>query len=407
MKHSTGTCTHSSTCAKLFVITIFLLSTVAFSISPVEGEGSKLLRMLEARIMLNSTVLVRISSTPGFYQWQYFKNSFYDANKSYWHSYVVDRIAEAFGLSDYRVLRAEEDETSYAFVVELTFQLNGSGRYVEQNGTLTILDSFKPNGEYFSSIKIESERNIYDCSPRNRVLPRIWYSTQKIEWRNTDYSDAPREYRICFKIPLRIVSNLPSDVTWRIYLNSKLVASTSGNVSLIYVDEADEVSVERVVKGQEGVRYFCGFPSLPAALEANRTLSFNYTKEYRVSLNSTIRVETVIVNSYGHSIPYEFWVTENTSLTVSVIPIMIEGSFTNHVFDGWVDNDGTRLGVNFTVTRPMMLTAVWREELNLTNTTIVVSALIFAFLIPELRKRVSVEVVWKKPGYQAQEEWGE
>jgi hypothetical protein len=52
----------------------------------------------------------------------------------------------------------------------------------------------------------------------------------------------------------------------------------------------------------------------------------------------------------------------------------------------------------------MVLTAVWREELNFTNTIIVVSALIFAFLIPELRKRVSVEVIWKKPGEQAQEE---
>jgi hypothetical protein len=360
--------------------------------------------MLEVRILLNSTVLVRISSTPGFYQWQHFKNSFYDTNKSYWHSYVIDRMIEAFGLLDYCVLRAGENETSHAFVVELTFQLNGSERYVEQNGTLTILDSFKQGGEYFSSIKIESERHIYDCSPRDKVWPSIWYSTQGIEWKNADFSDAPEEYEVCFKIPLRVASNLPSNVTWSIYLNSKPVANTRGNVFLIYVEEVDEVSVERVVKGQEGVRYVCGFPSIPAALEVNRTLSFNYVREYRVSLNSTITAEAVIVNGYRHSIPYEFWVTENTSLTVSLIPIMIEGSFTNHVFDGWVDSDGTRLGVNFTAVRPMVLTAVWREELNFTNTIIVVSALIFAFLIPELRKRVSVEVIWKKPGEQAQEE---
>ncbi|MBO3832891.1 MAG: hypothetical protein FGF51_05835 [Candidatus Brockarchaeota archaeon] len=250
---------------------------------------------------------------------------------------------------------------------------------------------------------MESEGNMYDCSPRDKAWPRIWYTTHELEWRNADLSDAPEEYEVCFKIPLRVVSNLPRDITWRIYLNSEPVADVKGEASLIYVNEADEVSVDRMIEGQEGVRYVCGFNTLPAALEVNRTLSFNYIREYRVSLDSRVKIEAVSVNGYRHSLPYEFWTAENTSLSVSVIPMVIEGSFTNHVFDGWEDSDGARLSVNFTVGRPMRLTAVWREELNIANIAIVVSALILAFLIPELRKRVSVEIVWEKPGEQARE----
>ncbi|MGB9622949.1 MAG: hypothetical protein ACPL07_03795, partial [Candidatus Bathyarchaeia archaeon] len=152
-----------------------------------------------------------------------------------------------------------------------------------------------------------------------------------------------------------------------------------------------------------GVRYVCGFPQLPVALEANRTLSFNYTREYRVSLDSMLKVEAVIVNGYRYSLPYDFWASENASLSVTVVPAVIEGSFTNHVFDGWVDSNGARLGTSFTVDRPMRLTALWREELNLTNIAIVASALVIAFLIPELKKRVSVEVIWEKPSGQAEE----
>lgn len=373
----------------------------------VAGEKQfKLLRTLEVRILLNSTVLIRVSSTPEAYHWQYF-NNFYNLNRSYWHSQVIDAIVEALSLKDYRLLRAGENEVKNAFIVELVFQLKDSGRYIEQNGTLSILDAFKRSGEYFSSVRVESERSIYDCSPREKARPRIWYSTQYVEWRNADLSDAPEEYKIYFKIPLHVVSNLPRDAVWRIYLNSKPVADVRGEASLIYVDETDEVSVDRIVKGQEGIRYVCGFNSLPAALEVNRTLSFNYIKEYRVSLDSRVKIEVVNVNGYQYSLPYEFWVAENTSLNVLVTPVVIEGSFTNHVFDGWVDSDGTRLSVNFTVWRPMRLTAVWREELNITNTAIVVSALILAFLIPELRKRVSVEIIWEKPGEQTREEDGD
>ncbi|MEM1558548.1 MAG: hypothetical protein QXG12_08145, partial [Thermoproteota archaeon] len=361
---------------KTLTIILLLLSVAAFNMLSVAGEKQfKLLRTLEVRILLNSTVLIRVSSTPEAYHWQYF-NNFYNLNRSYWHSQVIDAIVEALSLKDYRLLRAGENEVKNAFIVELVFQLKDSGRYIEQNGTLSILDAFKRSGEYFSSVRVESERSIYDCSPREKARPRIWYSTQYVEWRNADLSDAPEEYKIYFKIPLHVVSNLPRDAVWRIYLNSKPVADVRGEASLIYVDETDEVSVDRIVKGQEGIRYVCGFNSLPAALEVNRTLSFNYIKEYRVSLDSRVKIEVVNVNGYQYSLPYEFWVAENTSLNVLVTPVVIEGSFTNHVFDGWVDSDGTRLSVNFTVWRPMRLTAVWREELNITNTAIVVSALI-------------------------------
>ncbi|MBO3842578.1 MAG: hypothetical protein FGF48_09240 [Candidatus Brockarchaeota archaeon] len=386
---------------------LLLLLIAAFNMSSAVGEKQlRLQRTLEVRILLNSTVLVRVSSTPGAYYWQYFKDSFYNLNRSYWHSQAIDMIIQAFGLTGYRVLGAGEDEAKYAFIVELVFQLEDSRRYVERNGTLSILDPYKPSGEYFSSVRVESEGNMYDCSPRDKAWPRIWYSTHELEWRNADLSDAPEEYGICFKIPLRIASNLPRDVAWRIYLNSEPVADVKGEASLIYVNEDDKVSVDRIIEDQEGVRYVCGFHTLPAALEVNRTLSFNYIREYRVSLDSRIKIEAVSVNGYRHNLPYEFWTAENTSLSVSVIPVVIEGSFTNHVFDGWEDSDGARLSVNFTVGRPMRLTAVWREELNIANTVIVVSALILAFLIPELRKRVSVEIIWEKPSEQTRERDG-
>jgi len=385
-----------------FIIILSLLSAIFLNASSVRGEAQpKLLRMLEIKILSNSTVLARLLSTPETHAWQAFKDYFYDLNKSYWHSHAIDRLVEMFELRKYRVLQTGEDEAKNAFIVEVVFQLNDSKRYKERNDSLSILDSFKSNGEYLSSLSIRSERNIYDCTPRDRAWPRIWYSTQKLEWWSTTLSDAPDEYKIYFKIPLHVISNLPSNVTWRIYVNSELVVEEKENTSLIYVDETDIVAVEKIVNGRDGVRYVCNSPSLQAWLGVNRTLSFIYIVEYRVSLDSMLSVAAVNIDDHQYNLPYEFWVAENTSLNVSLIPTVVEGSFTNHVFDGWVDSNGATYGMNFIVRRPMRLTAVWREELNLINIVIIISALIFAFLIPELKKKVSIEIIWEKPSKQA------
>lgn len=388
---------------KLFVMISFLLYIATFSILQVKGEEQpRLLRMLEMEVLSNSTVIVSLSSTPEIHGWQFFKNSFYNLNKSYWNSYVVNKVVEMFDLLNYRVLKAEEDDARYAFIIKVAFQLKDSKRYVKQNDTLSILDAFKPDGEYLSSIRVESERNIYDCTPRDKVWPQRWYFTQRIEWRNIAFSDAPEEYEIYFKIPLRILSNLPSDIMWRIYIDSKLVEAR-GNVFPIYVDDSDIVSVEEIIEDQDGVRYVCNSSSLRASLEVNRTLSFYYVTEYKVSLDSVLKAKAITINGYEYTLPYEFWVAENYSLNISMIPMMVEGSFINHVFDGWVDSNGTRLGRSFTVSRPMRLTAIWRRELNLTNIAFIVFALVFALLIPELKKRVSIEIIWDKPSKNPEE----
>jgi len=291
-----------------FFIILPLLSAIFLNTSPMRSEAQpKLLRMLEIKIVSNSTVLARLSSTPENYAWQAFKDYFYDLNRSYWHSHAIDRLVEMFELRKY--LRAGEDEAKNAFIVEMAFQLNDSKRYEERKGALSILDSFKSNGEYLSSLRIGSERNIYDCTPRGRVWPRIWYSTQKLEWWSSTLSDAPDEYKIYFKIPLHVISNLPSNVTWRIYVNWGLVIETKGNTSLIHVDETDTVAVdEKIVNGRGGVRYVCNSPSLQAWLAVNRTLSFIYIVEYKVSLDSMLNDAIVNIDGYRYNLPYEFWV---------------------------------------------------------------------------------------------------
>ncbi|MBO3832892.1 MAG: hypothetical protein FGF51_05840 [Candidatus Brockarchaeota archaeon] len=101
---------------------LLLLLIAAFNMPSAVGEKQlRLQRTLEVKILLNSTVLVRVSSTPGAYYWQYFKDSSYNLNRSYWHSQAIDRMVQAFGLTDYRVLGAGEDEAKYAFIVELVF----------------------------------------------------------------------------------------------------------------------------------------------------------------------------------------------------------------------------------------------------------------------------------------------
>ncbi|MGQ9597741.1 MAG: hypothetical protein ACUVUS_10345, partial [Thermoproteota archaeon] len=85
---------------------------------------------------------------------------------------------------------------------------------------------------------------------------------------------------------------------------------------------------------------------------------------------------------------------ENTTLTIGLKPEIIEGSFTNHVFDHWVDSGGEEFKDHVLVDRPLSLNTAWREELNTFNISIVVIMLIIAFAIPELKKRVSIEIVW-------------
>ncbi|MBO3800518.1 MAG: hypothetical protein FGF52_05655 [Candidatus Brockarchaeota archaeon] len=122
--------------------------------------------MLEVKIFSNSTVIAKVSSTPVFYSWESFKNTIYSLNKSYFHSFVVNRISEIFGLSEYNVIQTGEDDASYSFITEVSFKLSNGKRYNEQNDSLSIIDFFKAHGEFLSKVRIESEKDIYDCTPR-------------------------------------------------------------------------------------------------------------------------------------------------------------------------------------------------------------------------------------------------
>lgn len=86
-------------------------------------------------------------------------------------------------------------------------------------------------------------------------------------------------------------------------------------------------------------------------------------------LNTVYRVEHhVAVSSQIGEAAGEGWYVEGSTATVSVAPSIIpKDFFTNHVFDGWVENGSKASSstvYSFTVTRPVRLTASWRTELN-------------------------------------------
>jgi len=383
----------------ILLILLFMIPLVLHA--HAYNGNPKLIRMLELKILSNSTIIARVSSTS--LTWGFFKENFYRVNESYWHYNTLDKIVKMFGLSDYHILRMGEEESQRAFIVELAFQLNDCRNYENESGMLKIIDPFKKDEEYLSSVRIESEINIYDCSPKDRVWPQSWFSTREIEWHNHNFTEAPDEYNMFFKIPVFVVTNLPPDSMWNLYINSKLV-KVIGRSFIIYVNEGDIVSVEKIFEYGNDIRYVCystHVQILYATIILNRTLSFQYNVEYMISFDSKVNVETIIVNGFKYSMPFKTWISENTLVNASVIPAFIQGSFVNHVFDGWINSNGTRLSTSFTASKPMKLTTVWREELNTTNIAIVISILILAFLIPELRKRVSIEIIWENPGEQA------
>ncbi|MEM1548877.1 MAG: hypothetical protein QXM02_07670 [Thermoproteota archaeon] len=375
-------------------IPIILLFMIPFTLHAHAYNGNpKLIRMLELNILSNSTIIARVSSTS--LTWGFFKENFYRVNESYWHYNTLDKIVKMFGLSDYHILRMGEEESQRAFIVELAFQLNNCKNYENGSGRLKIIDPFKENEEYFSSVKIESQINIYDCSPRDKVLPLSWFSTRKLEWYNHAFYEAPDEYYIFFKIPIYVITTLPPDSVWRLYVNSEYM-EVVGNSSMIYVDEGDIVSVERILEYKNDTRYVCYSPLsyiLYATVMFNRTLIFRYNVEYLVSFDSKVSVEAIIVNGFKYSAPFKTWVCENTIVNASIVPASVQGSFVNHVFDGWIDDEGRRFNESFIVTEPMRLSTLWRKELNIDNIAIIIIILTIGFLIPEIRKRVAVEVI--------------
>jgi len=381
---------------KIGIVTVPVIILLLLAFTPCAyaetSSNPKLTRMLELKVFSNSTAIAKVSSTS--LVWSFFKKYYYELNESYWHYYAVDRIVKMFRLSDYHILRMGE-ETQGGFAVELTFQFNDCGTYEKDSGRLRIVDSFKENGEYLSLIKIKSEINIYDCSPRDRIWPFTWLYTREIEWYNTGLYEAPDEYYLFFKIPIRVITNLPPDSVWRLYVDSKPV-EIFGNSSTIYVEGGSIISVERILEYGNDIWYVCYSPSVYisyASITLNRTLSFRYIKEYMVYFDSRIEIKAIVFNGLEYAVPFKTWVAENTSVNVSVIPAYVQGSFINHVFDGWIDDNGEMLGKSFIVTKPMRLSPFWRRELNYTNITIVIVVLIVGFLIPEVRKRVSIEIV--------------
>ncbi|MBO3800517.1 MAG: hypothetical protein FGF52_05650 [Candidatus Brockarchaeota archaeon] len=173
-------------------------------------------------------------------------------------------------------------------------------------------------------------------------------------------------------------------------MNSEKVVDAQGNSFLIYAYETDTINVDEAIEYSEGIRYVCKSFSLPVSFEVNRTLLFNYTLEYKISFDSAIKVDAVVVNGHKYELPCELWVIENTLLNTSVIPTFFEGQFTNRLFEGWVDDRGTKLGKLLVADKPMKLTAVWREELNVKNIgviTLVIIVILIASIIVGLRKR--------------------
>ncbi|MEM3424591.1 MAG: hypothetical protein QXI42_02105 [Thermoproteota archaeon] len=79
------------------------------------------------------------------------------------------------------------------------------------------------------------------------------------------------------------------------------------------------------------------------------------------------------------------WYVEGSTATVSVAPSIIpKDFFTNHVFDGWVENGRKASSspvYSFTVTRPVRLTASWRTELNPFTVGILVLLMVLLVLV--------------------------
>lgn len=86
-------------------------------------------------------------------------------------------------------------------------------------------------------------------------------------------------------------------------------------------------------------------------------------------LDAVYRVEHhVAVSSELGEASGEGWYVEGSTATVSVTPSIIpKDFFTNHVFDGWVENGrkaSSSAVYSFTVSKPVCLKASWRTELN-------------------------------------------
>ncbi len=106
-------------------------------------------------------------------------------------------------------------------------------------------------------------------------------------------------------------------------------------------------------------------------------------------MDSAIKVDKVVINGCEHELPYELRVVENTLLNASVMPTFFEGQFPNRLFEGWINDKGVKLGKLFIVNKPMKLTAVWREELNFKNISIIIiiTVIVIAAIIVGLRRR--------------------
>jgi len=86
-------------------------------------------------------------------------------------------------------------------------------------------------------------------------------------------------------------------------------------------------------------------------------------------LDAVYRVEHhVAVSSELGEASGEGWYVEGSTATVSITPSIIpKDFFTNHVFDGWVENGrkaSSSAVYSFIVSKPICLKASWRTELN-------------------------------------------
>lgn len=103
-------------------------------------------------------------------------------------------------------------------------------------------------------------------------------------------------------------------------------------------------------------------------------------------LDAIYRVEHhVAVSSEAGEVTGEGWYVEGSTATVSVAPIIIPKDFlTNHVFDGWIEN-GKKVSsstvYSFTVTRPVLLIASWRTELNPVTLSILILLIVLLALV--------------------------
>ncbi|MGQ9597617.1 MAG: hypothetical protein ACUVQY_11540, partial [Thermoproteota archaeon] len=310
-------------------VALSLLLTATLTVYSLNWEPPpiRLRRIMEISVMANSTVLVKLHSAPTTFSWHSFKDSFYNGNESYWHSSAIDRIVNMFNLSNYVFLGAGEDDARGLFTITISFVLNESGSYDSWSGILRFRDSFKLLGEFLYSVKVDSEKLIYNCTPRYGVRLSIWHYTNKVEWSNIESWNAPEEYELYFKIPVRIASNLPANVAYMIYLNSKPLIKTTGNNTVkIYGEYNDMISVDREIKGTEDTRYVYNGLDFWIDVVGERDFRFNYTREYRIIFQSNLIGESVSVNGSWFSIPCTLWFDENTTLTIGLKPEIIEGS---------------------------------------------------------------------------------